>query len=85
MDGRHAAEFAAVAHVHENGESFATYTHVQAVPSRGVAVAHNLGRKPSVTVIDSANSEVLGNVTYVSDSALEVAFSGAFSGLAYLV
>lgn len=85
LDGRHADEFAAADHDHPDTIGFTAYTHVQAAPASQWTVTHNLGRKPSVTVIDSANSEVLGNVTHVSESALEIAFSGAFSGVAYVV
>ena len=61
-----------------------TYTHNQAVPSASWVINHNLGRKPSVTVIDSAGDECAGLVDYTSSNSLTLTFSAAFSGYAYL-
>jgi hypothetical protein len=60
------------------------YTHVQSVPSTTWTIVHNLGYYPSVTVVDSADSAVIGDVSYVSDNELTVSFSVAFGGKAYL-
>lgn len=48
-----------------------------------VTVAHNLGKKPAVTVIDSAGDEVVGMVNHVSDNELVATFSAPFSGVLY--
>lgn len=61
-----------------------SYTHVQATASATWLVTHNLGKIPSVTVIDSAGSEVEGDVAYTSANSLTLNFSAAFSGTAYL-
>lgn len=45
-----------------------------------VTVQHNLGKYPSVTVINSAGDEVEGDVEYIDENSLTLAFSGAFSG-----
>lgn len=45
-----------------------------------VTVTHNLGKYPSITIIDSANDEVEGNVEYISTNQLVVSFSAPFSG-----
>jgi len=45
-----------------------------------VTVNHNLGRKPSVTVIDSAGDECIGDVDHLSNNSLVVTFSAAFTG-----
>lgn len=47
-------------------------------------VAHYLGKRPSVTVIDSAGDEVEGYVVYDSADQLTLTFSAAFAGTAYL-
>lgn len=61
-----------------------TYTHNQASPAATWTISHNLGRRPSVTVVDSAGTVVIGEVTYLSDNSLRVEFSAGFSGQAYL-
>lgn len=60
------------------------YTHTQSSPSTTWTIIHNLGYHPSVTVVDSADSAVVGDVTYVSENQLTVTFSVAFGGKAYL-
>ena len=47
-------------------------------------VTHNLGKFPSVSVVDSANDEVIGEVTYIDTNSLTIKFTAAFSGKAYL-
>lgn len=61
-----------------------TYTHTQASSSATWTITHNLNKKPSVTIVDSAGTVVYGNVTYTNDNVLVVTFSAAFSGYAYL-
>lgn len=46
-----------------------------------VTVTHNLGKKPAVTVIDSAGDEVQGDINHVSTNQLTLSFSAAFSGI----
>jgi hypothetical protein len=60
------------------------YTHVQSVPSSTWTITHNLGKKPSVSVVDSADTKVYGSITYTSTDTLVVTFSAPFSGKAYL-
>jgi hypothetical protein len=67
-----------------NGIDRNTYVHNQNVPSAVWSIAHNLGSYPSVTVIDSAGTTVVGDVTYVSANAITITFSGSFSGQAFL-
>jgi hypothetical protein len=45
-----------------------------------VLVQHNLQKYPSVTVVDSAYSEVIGDVVYIDTNSLSVSFTGSFSG-----
>src|SRR4051812_5301207 len=68
----------------EAPESADTYIHVQSVASSSWTITHNLGRFPSVTIIDSGNSVVEGNREYIDSNTILLTFSGAFSGKAYL-
>ena len=45
-----------------------------------VAVAHNLAKYPSVTVLDSALTECEGQVVYIDNNNLTITFSASFSG-----
>ncbi len=47
-------------------------------------IQHNLGKYPSVSVADSAGTEVVGDVQYIDKNKLSVAFTAPFSGKAYL-
>lgn len=60
------------------------YTHNQLVSSSTWTITHNMGFFPSVTVIDSGNNTVIGNVTYISENQLSVSFNATFGGKAYL-
>jgi hypothetical protein len=46
-----------------------------------VTVTHNLGKYPSVTVLDSAGDECEGSVDHLSINQLVVTFSAPFSGI----
>jgi hypothetical protein len=60
-------------HVHDQASAAATWT-----------VTHTLGGRPSVTVVDSTGTVVVGDVSYNSDTQVTITFSAAFSGSAYL-
>lgn len=60
------------------------HVHTQASPSTTWVITHSLGGKPSVTVVDSADTMVVGEVTYNSNTQVTVEFTAAFSGYAYL-
>jgi hypothetical protein len=60
------------------------HIHTQAAPSASWSITHALGGYPSVMVVDSARSVVIGEVIYNSTSSVTVAFSSPFSGYAYL-
>jgi hypothetical protein len=62
----------------------ATYTHTQASASSIWTITHNLNCFPSVTVVDSADSVVIGDVEYISANVVRVTFMAAFAGKAYL-
>jgi hypothetical protein len=61
-----------------------TYIHRQNSPSDVWFISHNLGKLPSVSVVDSAESIVYGDIEYINENSLTVSFIGAFSGKAYL-
>lgn len=61
-----------------------TYTHTQSVAGTTWTVTHNLGRRPSVTVVDSAGTRVNGTVSYLSDNQLTITFANGFAGSCYL-
>lgn len=56
----------------------------QPVPSTTWNITHSLGGRPSITVVDSAGTVVIGEITYISDSQITASFTAAFSGFAYL-
>jgi len=66
------------------GSAFVYFIFNQNSPSTTWNITHNLARRPSVTVVDSAGTVVVGEVTYNSDNALTIQFSAGFSGQAYL-
>lgn len=45
-----------------------------------IAVAHNLAKLPSVTVLDSSLTECEGQVVYIDNNNLTITFSASFSG-----
>lgn len=61
-----------------------TYVSCQDAPLSVWTITHNLGKFPSVTVVDSGNSVVIGDVDYTNSNVLRITFAAAFSGCAYL-
>lgn len=59
-------------------------THLQALAADIWQVVHNLGKRPAVTVVDSAGDTVEGSVSYLDSNRLSITFSAAFSGSAFL-
>lgn len=66
------------------GASAASYRHVQNVPASVWTVEHNLNGYLNITVIDSSGKRVFGDVVYISVNVIELRFSAAFSGEAYV-
>jgi hypothetical protein len=56
----------------------------QMIPADTWEIEHNLNKYPSVTVIDSAGTQVEGDVTYIDTNNLTINFSSAFAGKASL-
>lgn len=60
------------------------YIHEQGVAANVWTINHNMNCYPSVTVVDSAKSTVVGEVQYINTNTLTVTFTAAFKGIAYL-
>ena len=61
-----------------------TYIHEQLTATASWSIAHNLGKFPSVTIVDSGGSVVVGEVRYLDENTVSVVFAAPFSGRAYL-
>jgi hypothetical protein len=61
-----------------------SHIHNQTVSSSTWNITHNLNKYPSVSVVDSSNEEVIGEVEHVNSNSLIVKFSAPFSGKAFL-
>ena len=79
LDGKHASEF-----VLKTEFNTSTLTHNQLSPEKEWNVVHNLNRFPTVTVVDSGGSVVLGDVQYIDENQIKIVFTTSFSGKAYL-
>lgn len=60
------------------------YVHDQQVASASWVITHNMGKKPAVSIVDTADDEVIGEVKYNSNNQLTITFSAPMSGKAYL-
>lgn len=66
------------------GGSDAHYVHNQLVASSSWSIVHGLNKKPSVTIVDSGDTVVVGDVDYTDNNSLVVTFAAPFGGKAYL-
>jgi hypothetical protein len=62
----------------------ANFIYTQSIASATWNINHNLDKFCSVSVVDTANQIVIGDVTYVGSNSLTITFSAPFSGKAYL-
>lgn len=62
----------------------ANYVYPQIAPSMVWTITHNLGKYPSVMIVDSGGTTVLGDIEYLSINQIRITFTTAFSGSAYL-
>jgi len=60
------------------------HIHTQSSPASSWTITHTLGGKPSVMVVDTADTVVFGEVTYISNNEIRVDFTAAFAGYVYL-
>ena len=61
-----------------------TFIFEQGVASDEWIINHDMDKYPSVTVVDSADSVVIGDVLFVSNSQIILEFDSPFAGKAYL-
>ena len=62
----------------------ANQIHEQKASSSSWNINHNLNKYPSVIVIDSAGTEVKGDINYIDKNNITINFSADFTGKAYL-
>lgn len=60
------------------------FVYTQSTPSVLWVIVHNLGKHPSVQVVDVSGNLVEGSIQYIDTNTVNVSFSIPFSGLAYL-
>lgn len=61
-----------------------TYIHEQGISSDQWHITHNLKKYPSVTLVDSAGTQFVGQVQYLDENNCIVFMNGATKGKAYL-
>lgn len=61
-----------------------TFVYEQAIASNSWTIEHYLGKKPSVTVVDSADNVIYPAVHYIDENSCVVTFNAATKGKAYL-
>lgn len=66
------------------GPTGTTYTHNQITPNTQWTINHSLNKYPSVTIIDSGGTTVVGNIHYQSINQIIVEFEAPFGGKAFL-
>ena len=65
-------------------EADKTFVFTQAVPSLVWSIQHNLGKFPSVSVVDTGNTTVISQIDYIDNNNLTITNSAQFAGKAYL-
>ena len=73
-----------VASFYKSNQGVPTFIFNQGVPATTWNITHNLGKFPSITVIDTGNTVVQGEYTYTNNTSVILKFSAAFAGKAYL-
>jgi hypothetical protein len=68
--------------ISSKGDSYFRYN--QNLPSDEWDIEHNLNKRPSVTVTDSAGTVVEGEIKHLDQNNIIIYFSAAFSGYAEL-
>ena len=61
-----------------------SYEHDQPSASATWSVTHNLGKFPSVTIVDTATTTIVGNVNHTNVNSLTITFNASFAGYAYM-
>lgn len=61
-----------------------SFVYEQTSASTKWTIEHKLGKNPSITVIDSLNDELIGDILYPDKNTVVITFSEAASGKAFL-
>lgn len=61
-----------------------TFVYEQGIASAEWYITHNLNKRPSVTVVDSAENVITPEIVYIDNNNVVVRFNGATTGKAYL-
>ena len=61
-----------------------TFVFTQGVPATVWSIQHNLGKFPSVSVVNNNDLLMNGEITYIDNNNITCNFSAAFAGKAYL-
>ena len=61
-----------------------TYSECFEIAADSWVITHNLGRYPSVTVVDNNNKVVVGDIQYNNTNTITISFDKAFVGCAFL-
>lgn len=64
--------------------SILTYEHTQSSTASTWIITHNLDKYPSVEVFDDKDERTFGDVIYSSSNQIQITFSSAVAGYAYL-
>lgn len=59
------------------------FVHEQMIAGAEWTINHNLGKYPSITVVDSAGDECEGDVKHMTVNQVVITFSAAFAGRAF--
>ena len=58
------------------------YRHNQGIASSTWNVAHNLGKRPSITILDNSGNQIEGQIIYIDSNNAEIRFGYNASGTA---
>lgn len=61
-----------------------TYVHEQGIASNVWEINHNLNKKPSIVLVDTAGTVFYGQIEYTNNNTCTVYINGATKGKAYL-
>lgn len=66
------------------GDADKNYVFTQNTSSARWEISHGMNKYPAVSVVDSAGTEVVGDVQYIDQNNVVIVFAAPFSGKAYL-
>ena len=65
-------------------EATDTYVFEQTVPSNEWVIKHNLGKRPTVDIVDVFGNVITGAIHYDNDNQITISFENNWQGIAYL-